>query len=96
MLFDLAVFAVALVFGMWAKGLIDDCYLVNKSDRFCRTPVNLRGEFYYIVPEQDYLRHYAVSPKWEEAYCKLPPAGWYCTRAKGHEGPCAAHQVKAT
>lgn len=22
--------------------------------------------------------------------CKLPPAGWYCTRKKGHEGPCAA------
>jgi len=22
--------------------------------------------------------------------CKVPPAGWYCTRAAGHEGPCAA------
>jgi len=23
--------------------------------------------------------------------CKIPPAGWYCTRARGHTGPCAAH-----
>lgn len=22
--------------------------------------------------------------------CDVPPAGWRCTRAKGHEGPCAA------
>lgn len=23
--------------------------------------------------------------------CTVPPPGWYCTRAAGHEGPCAAH-----
>lgn len=23
--------------------------------------------------------------------CTLPPPGWYCTRPKGHSGPCAAH-----
>lgn len=23
--------------------------------------------------------------------CTVPPAGWYCTRAPGHDGPCAAH-----
>jgi hypothetical protein len=23
--------------------------------------------------------------------CDRPPEGWYCTRDKGHEGPCAAH-----
>lgn len=23
--------------------------------------------------------------------CDLPPEGWYCTREKGHEGPCAAY-----
>lgn len=22
--------------------------------------------------------------------CDLPPPGWYCTRGKGHPGPCAA------
>lgn len=22
--------------------------------------------------------------------CTLPPAGWFCTRDKGHPGPCAA------
>lgn len=25
--------------------------------------------------------------------CEIPPAGWLCTREKGHEGPCAAHPV---
>lgn len=23
--------------------------------------------------------------------CDRPPEGWYCTRVKGHTGPCAAH-----
>ena len=23
--------------------------------------------------------------------CEVPPAGWYCTRPAGHDGPCAAH-----
>lgn len=22
--------------------------------------------------------------------CNMPPSGWYCTRVKGHDGPCAA------
>jgi hypothetical protein len=25
-----------------------------------------------------------------QAACDAPPAGWRCTRAQGHEGPCAA------
>jgi len=25
--------------------------------------------------------------------CQLPPAGWFCTREPGHEGPCAAYAV---
>jgi hypothetical protein len=24
------------------------------------------------------------------APCPLPPPGWHCTRAAGHDGPCAA------
>ena len=24
--------------------------------------------------------------------CSIPPVGWHCTRASGHEGPCAAVQ----
>lgn len=24
------------------------------------------------------------------AKCEVPPSGWVCSRAKGHEGPCAA------
>lgn len=27
------------------------------------------------------------------ASCELPPEGWVCTRAPGHEGPCAAVPV---
>ena len=23
--------------------------------------------------------------------CLVPPQGWFCTRARGHYGPCAAH-----
>lgn len=30
----------------------------------------------------------SLTPK--EQTCEVPPPGWYCTRAKGHEGPCAA------
>lgn len=26
--------------------------------------------------------------------CEVPPPGWMCTRAKGHEGPCAALPIK--
>jgi hypothetical protein len=26
----------------------------------------------------------------EPVGCTVPPAGWYCTRAAGHDGPCAA------
>lgn len=22
--------------------------------------------------------------------CEIPPAGWWCSRERGHEGPCAA------
>lgn len=24
--------------------------------------------------------------------CTVPPTGWYCTRQKGHDGPCACIQ----
>lgn len=27
--------------------------------------------------------------------CKAPPAGWWCSRAEGHEGPCAARPMDA-
>jgi hypothetical protein len=28
-----------------------------------------------------------------EPPCDVPPAGWYCTRKRGHSGPCAALPV---
>ena len=27
--------------------------------------------------------------------CKIPPAGWRCTRGSGHSGPCAAVRIEA-
>ncbi len=29
---------------------------------------------------------------WALRACDRPPKGWYCTREKGHEGPCAAYE----
>lgn len=26
--------------------------------------------------------------------CEKPPAGWWCSRSKGHAGPCAAREKK--
>ena len=26
--------------------------------------------------------------------CQLPPPGWWCSREPGHDGPCAAREVK--
>lgn len=34
-----------------------------------------------------------VPPKVE--ICTVPPEGWHCTRAAGHEGPCAAISISA-
>jgi len=28
-----------------------------------------------------------------QAGCTVPPEGWYCTRAPGHDGPCAAWPI---
>jgi len=32
----------------------------------------------------------------EGTACKLPPAGWRCSREPGHEGPCAARPGSAS
>jgi hypothetical protein len=29
-----------------------------------------------------------------ETLCKVPPAGWWCSREAGHEGPCAARECR--
>lgn len=34
------------------------------------------------------LREGRTEPPW--AGCEVPPPGWWCSREKGHEGPCAA------
>lgn len=35
--------------------------------------------------------HQRIEQTWQKHFvCDLPPAGWTCSRLKGHEGPCAA------
>lgn len=29
----------------------------------------------------------------EDIKCTIPPEGWWCSREKGHPGPCAAREV---
>lgn len=29
-----------------------------------------------------------------DAGCRVPPDGWWCSRARGHPGPCAARRVR--
>ena len=31
----------------------------------------------------------------ENLNCDIPPEGWFCTRGKGHAGPCAAIEIEA-
>lgn len=31
----------------------------------------------------------------DERVCTVPPEGWWCSREKGHDGPCAARQGAA-
>jgi hypothetical protein len=31
--------------------------------------------------------------RYVESKCRIPPPGWSCSRAAGHEGPCAARRV---
>ena len=38
----------------------------------------------------------ANSNRLREPTCSKAPIGWRCTRAKGHEGPCAAVSEQAT
>lgn len=44
-----------------------------------------------IVAKLDEVRK-EYEPK--DQGCTVPPAGWWCSREKGHEGPCAARPNK--
>lgn len=33
-------------------------------------------------------------PSQRSEVCTVPPAGWWCSRPAGHDGPCAAREVK--
>jgi hypothetical protein len=36
----------------------------------------------------------ATRPTMHAGKCSVPPSGWRCTRAPGHDGPCAAHPIE--
>ncbi len=42
-----------------------------------------------------YQFYYTKTPRPDASnFCDKAPAGWYCTRDAGHDGPCAAKPVK--
>lgn len=38
--------------------------------------------------------HSGKDSKPQDLGCGIPPAGWFCSRMPGHEGPCAAYPIK--
>jgi hypothetical protein len=48
-----------------------------------------------------YLQERECRQKWQlqaigkTGQCDAPPEGWECSRAKGHDGPCAAHPIRS-
>lgn len=55
---------------------LDDCYDMDKHSG-------------YAAPTAAIAEADAKDPA--RAVCTVPPPGWYCTRERGHDGPCAAH-----
>jgi hypothetical protein len=53
------------------------------------TPVS-RATEEHIRAQVDAATSHKVAPS---EPCALPPAGWSCSRGKGHDGPCAASPV---
>jgi len=64
-----------------------DIFTLGASAEFTR-----KGGGYASVGEYVRIEDYraAVSAATKPTACTLPPPGWHCTRAPGHEGPCAA------
>ena len=91
------------------QGHIDTCQCYGCLDPSVATIATLRARVAELEAEWDRMRPVvsaAVSLARdrgalfdvEEAVdeylaCKLPPAGWACSRGHGHEGPCAASPV---
>lgn len=47
---------VGALAGMWLAGRMRDSYIVGKADdRYGRTAMCVRGKFYYVVPEAEYV-----------------------------------------
>jgi hypothetical protein len=52
--------------------------------------IRLMDWAYDHVGEWQHSSNPQPTPTIEPPTCKIPPAGWYCTREVGHDGPCAA------
>ena len=57
-----------------------------RGGRWAKVTGWLWGKRWVRVPQECVER---VDEDWPPA-CKVPPPGWGCTRAPGHDGPCAA------
>lgn len=78
--------------------LIGAALAVHKVEQVAAsiTPMPGTGRFIVVGTPAEIERLLEVAPKATvdqvaHAVCTLPPPGWYCTRERGHEGPCAAH-----
>lgn len=51
------VFTAGAVVGGWLTGRSNDSYLLSKADdSYGRTAVCVRGKFFYVVPESEYVQ----------------------------------------
>lgn len=48
------------------------------------------------APEQADDEEYRRLKALTRPRCELPPAGWVCSRMRGHDGPCAARPLRST
>jgi hypothetical protein len=68
--------------------------LVTTSDVVLGLDRRVIADDAHDVPTQLYVNGRPMDASYtpKASRCDLPPLGWICTRAAGHEGPCAAKQ----
>jgi hypothetical protein len=52
------------------------------------------GKVKHLKRRLDEAIDYDDSQKHRDQGCDFPPTGWWCSRQPGHEGPCAAREVR--
>lgn len=46
-----------------------------------------------LLALRDHLN--VMFPAAGDTACDIPPPGWWCSRKRGHDGPCAAHSTQS-